>query len=114
MDAAREARVKFIGGGSGASDVLMFSNPAEGSPVFKYDQSDDTLMSSDPMLKDPYEARMAEVRESTIAKASFLTVIRAQFRKAISESDFYRPAKACLCFNPCPTTPSSPTSTVSI
>ncbi len=69
MDAAREARVKFIGGGSGASDVLMFSNPAEGSPVFKYDQSDDTLMSSDPMLKDPYEARMAEVRESTIAKA---------------------------------------------
>ena len=65
MVAAREVAVA---GYDEESDSLIFGPPKNPSTIFTYDPAEGDNMSSEPMLKDPYESRLAEIRQSTIPK----------------------------------------------
>ena len=65
MVAAREVAVA---GYDEESDSLIFEPPKHPSTIFTYDPAEGDNMSSEPMLKDPYESRLAEIRQSTIPK----------------------------------------------
>ena len=65
MVAAKEVSVA---GYDEESDSLSFVPSRSPSAIFTYDPSEGDIMSSDPMLKDPYESRLAEIRQSTIPK----------------------------------------------
>merc|ERR1719458_2095804 len=66
MVAAREVTVA---GYDEESDSLIFEPPKHPSTIFTYDPAEGDNMSSEPMLKDPYESRLAEIGQSTIPKA---------------------------------------------
>ena len=65
MEAAKEVSVA---GYDEESSSLSFGPSRNPSAIFAYDPSEGDTMSSNPMLKDPYEARLAEIRQSTIPK----------------------------------------------
>ena len=46
---------------------LQFSKPF--GPIFKSDISTSTRLSSNPMLRDPYESKMVTVKTSSLPKA---------------------------------------------
>ena len=57
-----------VAGYDEGSDSLSFGPSTNPSTIFTYDPSEGDIMSSEPMLKDPYESRLAEIRQSTISK----------------------------------------------
>ena len=64
------AREVTVAGYDDDSDSLCFGPAVAPAVAFSYDPSGRNVMASEPMLKDPYEARLAEIRQSTIPKVS--------------------------------------------
>ena len=64
------AKEVTVAGYDDDSDSLSFGPAVAPAVAFSYDPSGRDVMASDPMLKDPYEARLAEIRQSTIPKVS--------------------------------------------
>ncbi len=72
MSEARQVRIESVSsssrdGTSGLLRRLSFSAPS--GPAFRSDVSNRTRLSSDPLLRDPYEEKLVEVRESSIEGA---------------------------------------------
>ena len=112
MVAAREVTVAAY---DRESDSLTFEPPKHPSTIFTYDPAEGDNMSSEPMLKDPYESRLAEIRQSTIPKVrntSYRSVTKSSNIIASSLS-CCRLDKASSFCDPSPTTPSWRTSTES-
>ena len=107
MVAAREVTVA---GYDEESDSLIFEPPKHPSTIFTHDPAEGDNMSSEPMLKDPYESRLAEIRQSTIPK-----VRNTSYRSVTKSSSLSccRLDKASSSCDPSPTTPSWLTSTES-
>ena len=58
----------------------------QAQPVFSFDPSSETVLSSSPLLRDPYEDQVLAVRQSSVAGAGRGVFARADIRSAALSS----------------------------
>eukprot|EP00096_Caligus_rogercresseyi_P013500 TRINITY_DN6132_c0_g1_i1.p1 TRINITY_DN6132_c0_g1~~TRINITY_DN6132_c0_g1_i1.p1 ORF type:complete len:539 (-),score=84.83 TRINITY_DN6132_c0_g1_i1:1625-3199(-) len=96
LENARVAYLKTVVEDKGIK-VPIFSEP-EG-PLYEYERPDEKILTNSPLLSDPYESRLVEVRESRVpgandglfakVKIEASTVVAFYYGKPVPSSEFH-------------------------